>query len=231
VIIKDLKKYIKTFLVISLLVVNLPAHAFLKREEIVIPENYPKQYNEEFVKRVKSLYKDVSEDHIVYVAMDMLKNTNGEFSRRAILGNNLSQKPIRVMFKDLGQIRSDYANFDALGWKKGGRLYIFINPKHKDAPPGAIAALLAHEALHQDEQNSLNEETYAWTLEAAVWTQLSEDNPAIEEISHPLVERENIIKKLFIRGDYSSKYIHKFVVTNKGYQNLPEKSPGFEELL
>ena len=120
--IKGLKKYIKTLLVVGLLAVNVPAHAFLKKEDIIIPENYPKQYNEEFIKRVKPLYKDVSEDHIIYVALDMLKNTNGEFSRRAILGNNLSQKPIRVMFKDLGQIRSDYADFDALGWKKGGRL-------------------------------------------------------------------------------------------------------------
>jgi len=230
VIIKDLKKYIKTFLVISLLVVNLPAHAFLKREEIVIPENYPKQYNEEFVKRVKSLYKDVSEDHIVYVAMDMLKNTNGEFSRRAILGNNLSQKPIRVMFKDLGQIRSDYANFDALGWKKGGRLYIFINPKHKDAPPGAIAALLAHEALHQDEYNSIAEETYAWTMEASVWSDIVAAFPESDERLHPLVVRENTLKDLFEKGNYSSKYIKKSVKSNKGYRNLPATSPGFEDL-
>ena len=27
------------------------------------------------------------------------------------------------------------------------------------------------------------------------------------------------------------KYINKFVITNKGYQNLPERSYGFEELL
>ena len=77
----------------------------------------------------------------------------------------------------------------------------------------------------------MNEETYAWTLEAAVWTQLSEDNPKIQNISHPLVERENVIKKLFEKGDYTSTYIRKFVVSNKGYQNLPERSPGFEENL
>ena len=90
---------------------------------------------------------------------------------------------------------------------------------------------MAHEAIHQDETNSLNEETYAWTLEAAVWTQLTEDNNALESISHPLVDRENVIKQLFIRGNYTSKYINKFVISNKGYQNLPERSVGFEELL
>ena len=74
---------------------------------------------------------------------------------------------------------------------------------------------MAHEALHQDDFNSLNEETYAWTLEAAVWTQLSDDNPELEKISHPLVERESVIKKLFVRGEYTSKYIHKFVIKKR----------------
>lgn len=115
--------------------------------------------------------------------------------------------------------------------KRTKKLYIYINKKHQDAPKEALAALLAHEAIHQDELNSLNEETYAWTLEAAVWTQLSEDNPGILKISHPLVERENVIKKLFEKGEYTNTYIRKFVISNKGYQNLPERSPGFEENL
>ena len=118
-----------------------------------------------------------------------------------------------------------------MGWKKSNKLYIYINKKHQDAPKEALAALLAHEAIHQDELNSLNEETYAWTLEAAVWTQLSEEKPELQKISHPLVERERVIKKLFEKGNYTSAYIRKFVISNKGYQNLPERSPGFEENL
>lgn len=215
---------------LGLLALSLPAHAFIKKDEIVIPDNYPKQFDAEYIKRVKPLYKAVSEDHIIYVAMEMMKNTNGEFSRRAILGNNLSQKPIRVMFKDLAQIRSDYADYDALGWKKSGRLYIFINPKHKDAPPGAIAALLAHEALHQDEYNSIAEETYAWTMEASVWCDIVAVYPESDEALHPLVVRENTLKDLFEKGNYSSKYIKKTVKSNGAYRNLPATSPGFETL-
>ncbi len=176
-------------------------------------------------------YKDVTEDENVIQAVEMLKNTTGKYSREAILGKNLSKRPIKIEFANLATINPMYANFDALGWKKKKNLCIYINEKHKDAPIEALSAILAHEAIHQDEYNSLNEETYAWTLEAAVWTQLTEDNPELEKISHPLVERENVIKKLFVRGNYTSKYIHKFVVTNKGYQNLPERSYGFEELL
>ena len=92
-----------------------------------------------------------------------------------------------------------------------------------------MAALLAHEAIHQDEFASLNEETYAWTLEAAVWMKLAEKNPSVEKSASSLVSRENMLKKLFVKGDYTSKYIKKAVYTNPGYKNLPTRSPGFED--
>lgn len=228
--IKNFKRFMSLMLVTASLSAALPSYAFGKKQELVIPANYPKKYNEEYVKRITPLYKDISEDHIFYVALDMLKDTNGEFSRRAILGNNLSQKPVRVMFKDLSTIRADYGDFDALGWKKGGRLYIFINPKHKDAPPGALAALLSHEALHQDEYNSIAEETYAWTMEASVWCEILDLYPESDENLNPLVNRENTLKKLFEKGNYSNKYIKKTVKSNEGYKGLPATSPGFEDL-
>jgi len=176
-------------------------------------------------------YKKISQDVNVIQAVELLDGTTGKFSKEAILGENLTERPIKIEFLNLGTINPAYVNFDALGWKRKKNLYVYINEKHKDAPPEALCALLAHEAVHQDEENSLNEETYAWTLEAAVWTQLTDDNSELEKISHPLVQRMNVIKKLFVRGDYTSKYINKFVVTNKGYRNLPERSAGFEELL
>ena len=120
-------------------------------------------------------------------------------------------------------------DFDALGWKYKDKLYIFINIKHQDAPKEALASVLSHEALHQDELNSINEETYCWTLEAAVWNNFTEQNPSLEEISHPLVMRENTIKRLFIKGNYTDKYIRKSVMSNAGYQTLPSRSPGFED--
>ncbi|MBR5303590.1 MAG: hypothetical protein IKU37_02035 [Candidatus Gastranaerophilales bacterium] len=186
---------------------------------------------EEISEELYKKYKKVTQEANLIQALEILDNTTGKYSKDAILGKNLTNQPIEIKFMNLASINPIYMNFDALGWKEKKNLYIYINEKHKDAPPEALSAILAHEAIHQDEHNSLNEETYAWTLEAAVWTQLSDDNPELEKISHPLVERENVIKKLFVRGDYTSKYIRKFVVTNKGYQNLPERSYGFEESL
>ncbi len=180
-------------------------------------------------KNLKKTYKGVTKDEHIMEALELLKGGLGEFSRRAILGNNLSEKPMQVDFEDLSKFGQAYANFDALGWKKKDRLYIYINKKHQDAPKPALAAVLAHEALHQDDFNSLNEETYAWTMEAAVWTQLSEKYPQYKDSMHPLAVRENTLKKLFIKGNYTSKYIRKTVFANPGYSNLPSRSPGFED--
>lgn len=191
---------------------------------------YPAKYTPEHIKQIKNDYTSVGSNEVFYVALDMLKGTGGEFSRNAILGNNLTQKPMKIEFKDLSTINKNYADYDALGWKRGSKLYIYINQKHSTSPAIALAALLSHEALHQDEFNSLAEETYAWTMEAAVWCELLELNPDYELGLDSLVERENTLKKIFERGNHTSQYIKKTVYSNEGYKNLPESSPGFEAL-
>lgn len=191
---------------------------------------YPAKYTQTYVKNIKKEYDSVGKEEVFYVALDMLKGTRGEFSRNAILGNNLTQRPIKIEFRDLGAIKKTYANYDALGWKRGKNLYIYINQKHSSSPAIAISALLAHEALHQDEFNSLAEETYAWTMEASVWTELLDIYPDYELGIDSLVQRESTLKKIFERGNHTDRYIKKTVYSNEGYQNLPESSPGFEAL-
>lgn len=226
---KQLQKIL--FITTTVLALQLPALSAKKNEELIkMPKTYPAKYTSQYVKQITPMYKSVGKDEVFYVALDMLKGTNGEFSRNAILGNNLSGRPVKIEFRDLGTINPDYAKFDALGWKKNKQLFIFINPRHKDAPPGALAALLSHEALHQDEYNSLAEETYAWTMEASVWYEIVKLYPESNDELHPLVVRENTLKKLFERGGYSNKYIKKTVMSNEGYKNLPSTSPGFEDL-
>ena len=184
----------------------------------------PAKYTQEYIDSISDEYKNVSDEQIFHVALDMLKGTSGDFSRKAILGYNVTQYPVKVMFKDLSEINS---TFDAIGWKKKGKLYIYINPKHEYAPPGAIAALLAHEAIHQDEYNSLSEETYAWTMEAVVWTEILKMFPESNNLESALVTRENILKQLLEKGNHTNKYIKKTVYANEGYKNLPLTSPGF----
>lgn len=225
-----MKKIVK-FISLSLMACVFASIAFASENFAVYNKKYPAKYTEEYVQNLKPIYKKNTKEEVIHVALDMLKGTNGEFSRKAILGNNLSGEPVKIEFRDLGEFGKEYSGFDALGWKKGKRLYIFINPKHKVAPPGALAALLAHEALHQDEYNSLAEETYAWTMEASVWCEILRVFPESADDTHnALVARENTLKKLFERGRYSDKYIKKTVWSNDGYKNLPTTSPGFEDL-
>ena len=187
----------------------------------------PAKYTQEYIDSISDEYKNVSDEQIFHVALDMLKGTSGDFSRKAILGYNVTQYPVKVMFKDLSEINEAYSTFDAISWKKKGKLYIYINPKHEYAPPGAIAALLAHEAIHQDEYNSLSEETYAWTMEAVVWTEILKMFPESNNLESALVTRENILKQLLEKGNHTNKYIKKTVYANEGYKNLPLTSPGF----
>ena len=187
----------------------------------------PAKYTQEYIDSISDEYKNVSDEQIFHVALDMLKGTSGDFSRKAILGYNVTQYPVKVMFKDLSEINEAYSTFDAIGWKKKGKLYIYINPKPEYAPPGAIAALLAHEAIHQDEYNSLSEETYAWTMEAVVWTEILKMFPESNNLESALVTRENILKQLLEKGNHTNKYIKKTVYANEGYKNLPLTSPGF----
>lgn len=219
----------KIFGVISLFAISATL-TFAAEPNMTTPHQYPKKYTPEYIKQITPGYKDVGKDEVFYVALDMLKDTEGMFSRNAILGNNLSGKPVRIEFRNLSEINAEYATFDALGWKKGKKLYIYINTKHQNAPAGAIAALLAHEALHQDEYNSLAEETYAWTMEAFVWNDILKLYPESNQEQYPLVVRENTLKRLLEKGGYTNKYIKKAVLSNSGYKNLPSYSPGFDNL-
>lgn len=225
-----LKNFIKKILAISAIIFITTGNSFAaKAPEYTVPNQYPAKYTPEYIKEIKPIYEDVGKDEVFYVALDMLKDTKGNFSRNAILGNNLSHRPVKIEFRDLGQINQEYATFDALGWKKGKKLFIYISNRHKDAPAGALAALLAHEALHQDEFNSLAEEIYAWTMEAFVWDDILKIYPESDK-EHPLVKRENTLLKHLEKGNYTNKYIKKAVMQNHGYRNLPSYSPGFDRL-
>ena len=220
-----MKKIIFTLGLIFSLSTNVANAAF---EPISGSVKLPDKYTEEYLSVLKNEYKKVSDYQIIHVAMDMMKGSIADYSRKAIMGVNLTQEPIKVSFKDLAEINENYASFDAVGWKKRGKLYIYINPKHEDAPPGALAALLAHEALHQDEYNSLSEETYAWTMEANVWCEMLKRYPESNNLESALVSRENVLKQLLEKGAFTNKYIKKTVYANEGYKGLPLTSPGFE---
>jgi hypothetical protein len=70
----------------------------------------------------------------------------------------------KVLFKSLAELNPQYTDFDALAWMDAeGNWMLFINEKHQHAPTHALAALIAHEAMHGDAYNSRQEEAEAWS--------------------------------------------------------------------
>jgi hypothetical protein len=138
----------------------------------------------------------------------------------------LLELPMRVVFKDMKSLGKGLANYDALSWiNDQGEHIIFVNEKHRHAPTQAVAAMLAHEAMHNDPYNSLKEEVAGWTVEARVWQAFKKLYPELDAIppgKYPLVDRENRLDT-----EEESGNLDNFVRTNPGYRNLPDRSPGF----
>jgi len=66
-------------------------------------------------------------------------------------------------------------------------------------------------------------------MEAIVWTEILKKYPESNDMESSLVTRENILKQLLEKGNYTNKYIKKTVYANNGYKNLPLTSPGFND--
>lgn len=67
-------------------------------------------------------------------------------------------------------------------------------------------------------------------MEAFVWNEIVKLYPESNQPSNALVKRENTLKKLLEKGNYTNRYIKKEVQNNPGYKNLPSYSPGFDSL-
>ena len=65
-------------------------------------------------------------------------------------------------------------------------------------------------------------------MEATVWCDILKMYPESNNTDSALVMRENVLKQLLEKGNYTNKYIKKTVYANQGYKNLPLTSPGYD---
>ena len=94
-------------------------------------------------------YKKITKDGVVMQAMELMKTVSiAQYSYNALMGNNLTEKPFKIEFKNLTEINPEYSSFDALGWKKKGRLPDFMQPLMVciSAESGARISPCCHEA-------------------------------------------------------------------------------------
>lgn len=167
----------------------------------------------------------------------------------------LKRNNARVIFKDLRTLDKAVANFDAVSWLSAkGDWVVFINVTHQNAPPMALAALIAHESMHDDVENSLAEEVAGWRQEATVWQYARRVYPAMAALKASTAVPENTIKSINhtkskksavdtlesaggsmlvarlerIRQALESNTLESLVRGNPGYTGLKETSVGFE---
>ncbi len=139
---------------------------------------------------------------------------------------DLFARDTKILFKDMREFGKAYMNHDALSViVNDGRHVIYINSKHASAPPPALAALIRHEAMHNDTENSVHEEVVAWSEEARTWQDMLERYPHLKSIplkSNALVDRLTAVSVLVQQNKLTWQ-----IRNNVAYKGLPEHSPGF----
>lgn len=169
----------------------------------------------------ESRYYRCTREPVLVDAMRLLRNT-----RAVSTVDMLLEQQVRILFKDMRVFGPAYAGHDALSFiTDDGRQVIYINIRHQQAPAAALAALISHEAMHADRDNSLAEEVAAWQQEAETWQELLQQFPKLSEIKTgtiALVDRENAILVL-----QTQNRLEQEISSNIAYRGLPQRSPGF----
>lgn len=172
----------------------------------------------------------ISKNPEIVEAIGLMKYSPARESYNIILGQNPTNKVVKVTFKNLSELNSIYTNYDAVGWLRGNQLYIYVNEKHKNAPPEALCALIAGRAINQDRYDSKNEEVYIWTLEAVTWDYFLQKNPTLSNSIAPLVtNKENKLNRLFNKSNKDISCFEKTIRANNSYSKLENESPGFTD--
>ena len=133
----------------------------------------------------------------------------------------------KVVFKDLSAFGPQNAYSDALTIITFPNMQqvVYIHEKHIGAPAQALACLVSHEAMHNDQINSLQEEIAAWDQEAVCWKSMLDKYPLLTNITlgqYALVDRLNQELEAKNAGTLNQN-----IRSNPVYQGLPEHSPGF----
>lgn len=166
-------------------------------------------------------YYRSTRETVLVQALEMLSQSSARDWVRFMLEQN-----VKILFKDMRELGKIYSQHDALTWVSDeGQQMIYINRKHESAPPQALAALIGHEVMHSDRDNSIEEEFAAWQQEGRIWKEMQGRYPEMKQIplrQVPLVDRLNAILLLEERNQLQQE-----IRGNMAYRDLPQRSPGF----
>lgn len=152
-------------------------------------------------------------------ALNRLEAMNNRKVLNVIQGQNSTNQPIKIMFRDL--VALGYGTCEAVTAKSAdGRLVILISSNYKTAPVEAIACLIAHESVHHENSKTYDEEVRAWTTEVQTWVAFTNANPSLKASDSKLVKRLNYLSKLYKNDGNQSTTIASLIANNPAYATL-----------
>ncbi len=163
------------------------------------------------IKALKKTYKKITKDVPIMRALELMKNSPASGAYEKITGNNPTLNPMKIKYKNLGEIKAEYRNYNAMPDIKRKEITINVNSKHKNAPYEAQSAVLAGMTSFVDKKESVNELVYSKTLEAFLWNYYLKKNPDLAKDKSPLTISENRNLKLYKAYPRNSKEIQKVV--------------------
>jgi hypothetical protein len=134
-------------------------------------------------------------------AIQIIKE-HGYTKNIAILqGDNYTNKPVKIIFKDLSEVNFSYAKFYAItATTDNGDLYILINNDLRNSDPKALACLILHESTHANKNipDSVGEETLAHQKETMLYIQLLDEDESLQQNTNDrLIVRLNRLKSIY----------------------------------
>ncbi len=152
-------------------------------------------------------------------ALNRLEAMNNRKVLNVIQGQNSTNQPIKIMFRDL--VALGYGTCEAVTAKTAdGRLVILISSNYKTAPVEAIACLIAHESVHHENSKTYDEEVRAWTTEVQTWVAFTNANPSLKTSDSKLVKRLNYLSKLYKNDGNQVTTIASLIANNPAYASL-----------
>ncbi len=156
---------------------------------------------------------------VLQAALNKLEDMNNRKVLDVIQGQNSTNQPIKIMFRDLAVL--GFGTCEAVTSKtKDGRLVILISSNYKTAPVEAIACLIAHESVHHQNTKTYEEEVKAWTTEVQTWVAFTQYNPALKVSDSKLVKRLNYLSKLYAKDGNQMTSIENLIANNPAYSSL-----------
>ncbi len=156
---------------------------------------------------------------VLTAALNRLEAMNNKKVLNVIQGQNSTNKPIKIMFRNLAAL--GYGTCEAVTAKTAdGRLVILISADYKTAPVEAVACLIAHESVHHENTKTYEEEVRAWTTEVQTWVSFTQNNPSLKVSDSKLVKRLNYLSKLYTKDGNQMTSIENLIANNPAYSSL-----------